>query len=142
MQARDVDRYVKDSTWATLPAVFLGLSAMYLLVFQQHSVSYFLLACGIFGAWLCDFTTLSMDLLPDLTAVASGILILSLSDLAADLSDSGMVRFTLVLGGALVVPYALLRWVFRRPPVQFRGAVGAGTGRSGAIWRWWSWPAT
>lgn len=116
---RDEDRYVKDSTWATLPAVLLGLSAIFLLVFHQSTLGYFLIACGLFGAWLCDFSTLSEDLLPDLTAVASGILILSLSDLAADLSDAGMLRFTLVLSGALVVPYALHRWVFHREPVAF-----------------------
>lgn len=119
MSRRDDDRYVKDSTWGTLPATLLGLAAMFLLVFHQTTLGYFLLACGVFGAWLCDFTALSDGLLPDLTAVASGIMILSLSDLAADLSNAGMLRFTLVLGGALVVPYVLTRWVFRRDPIVF-----------------------
>lgn len=116
---RDEDRYVKDSTWATLPAVLLGLAAIYLLVFHQGWIGYFLIACGLFAAWLCDFTTLSDGLLPDLSAVASGILILSLSDLAADLSNEGMIRFTIVLSGALIVPYVLVRWVFHREPITF-----------------------
>ena len=119
MQRPDGDRYVKDSTWATVPAVLLGLSAMFLLVFQQHLIGYFLLACGLFVAWLCDFTTLSEGLLPDLTSVGSGLIILSLSDLAADLSDLGMVRFTVVLSGAVLVPYVLTRWVFKREPIVF-----------------------
>ncbi|MFT3859746.1 type II CAAX prenyl endopeptidase Rce1 family protein [Micropruina sp.] len=111
--------FVKDSTWATLPAVLLGLAAIYLLVFHQHTIGYFLLACGIFAAWLCDVTTLSEGLVADLTAVATGIAILSLSDLSADLSDAGMLRFTIVLTAAVAVPYALLRWAFRRDPVVF-----------------------
>ena len=119
MQRADGDRYVRDSTWATGPALMLGLSAMYLLVFQQHTIGYFLLGCGLFGAWLCDFTTLSDGLLPDLTAVASGIAVLSLSDLAADLTDAGMVRFTVVLAGAVILPYGLTRWVFKRDPIVF-----------------------
>ena len=119
MPHRDKESYVRDSTWATLPAVLLGLAAMYLLVFQEPLTGYFILTCGLFSAWLCDFTTLSDGLLPDLTAVASGIVVLSLSDLAADLSDAGMIRFTLVLSGAVLVPYALVRWVFRREPITF-----------------------
>ncbi|MCW3159098.1 CPBP family glutamic-type intramembrane protease [Micropruina sonneratiae] len=119
MDRRSDDRYVKDSTWATLPAVLLGLSAMFFLVFREPLAGTFMLASGVFGAWLCDFTTLSDGLLPDLTAVASGIIVLSLSDLAADLSDAGMVRFTVVLSAALIVPYVLVRWVFRRDPIVF-----------------------
>lgn len=119
MPHRDKEPFARDSAWATLPAVLLGLAAMYLLVFQEPLTGYFMLACGLFGAWLCDFTTLSDGLLPDLTAVASGIVILSLSDLAADLSDAGMVRFTLVLSGAVLVPYVLVRWVFHREPITF-----------------------
>lgn len=119
MPHRDKEPFARDSAWATLPAVLLGLAAMYLLVFQEPLTGYFMLACGLFGAWLCDFTTLSEALLPDLTAVASGIVILSLSDLAADLSDAGMVRFTLVLSGAVLVPYVLVRWVFHREPITF-----------------------
>ncbi len=99
--------------------MLLGLAAVYLLVFKEPLTGYFILGCGLFSAWLCDFTTLSDGLLPDLTAVASGIVILSLSDLAADLSDAGMIRFTLVLSGAVLVPYALVRWVFRREPITF-----------------------
>ena len=116
---RDRDRYVKDSTWGTVPAVLLGLAAIYALVYHQPSIAYFLIACGLFAAWLCDFTTLSDGLFPDLAAVASGIVILTLSDLSADLSDSGMIRFTLILSGALIVPYVLTRWVFRRDPIPF-----------------------
>ncbi|MFT3835020.1 MAG: CPBP family intramembrane metalloprotease [Micropruina sp.] len=118
MRRRDRE-FVRDSTWAAVPAVLLGLAAIFLLVFSGHLLGYFLLGCGLFTAWLCDFTWLSEGLLPDLTAVASGIVVLSLSDLSADLSDAGMVRFTLVLTGALLVPYALVRWVFRREPVRF-----------------------
>lgn len=119
MQASKQDRYVKDPTWATVPALLLGLAAMYLLVFHQTTIGLILISCGLLGAWVCDFTTLSDGLLPDLTAVSSGIVILSLADLAADLSNPGMIRFTVLLSGALIVPYVLTRWVFRRDPITF-----------------------
>jgi len=119
MPRRDKDGYVKDSTWATLPAALLGLAALFALVFTQHAIGYFLIGCGLFGAWLCDFTTLSENLLPDLTTVAAGIVILSLADLSADLSDSGMLRFTVLLSSAVLVPYALHRWVFKQQPIRF-----------------------
>ena len=119
MQWGDRDGYVKESTWATLPAVLLGLGAMFLLAYHQYTLGYFLVACGLFGAWLCDFTTLSVGLLADITTVATGVVILSLSDLAADLSNLGMLRFAVVLGGAVAVPYALHRWVFCAEPVKF-----------------------
>ena len=93
MQWGDRDGYVKESTWATLPAVLLGLGAMFLLVYHQYTLGYLLVACGLFGAWLCDFTTLSVGLLADITTVATGVVILSLSDLAADLSNLGMLRY-------------------------------------------------
>lgn len=119
MPGRDDDRYVQDSTWGTVPGVLLGLSAMFLLVFHQPLIGYSLLAFGLLAAWICDRTGLTEGLLPDLTAIASGIVILSLSSLKADLSDAGMLRFTLVLSGALIVPYVLVRWVFRREPIPF-----------------------
>lgn len=107
------------SAWASVPPALLGGSAVLLLVFHQLPAGYALIVAGLAAAWLCDARRWSAGLLPDLTAVASGVLILSLSDLAADLSDVGMLRFTLVLGGALLVPYALHRWVFRREPIGF-----------------------
>ena len=110
---------LRNSAWTTLPPALLGLSALLLLVFHSPLVGYGLLAAGVLGAWVCDARAKTDGLLPDLTAVASGIVILSLSDLAADLSDAGMIRFTVVLSGAVLVPYALVRWVFRREPVRF-----------------------
>ena len=119
MQWGDRDGYVKESTWATLPAVLLGLGAMFLLVYQQHTLGYFMVACGLFAAWLCDFTTLSFGLLADITTVSCGLVILSLTDLTADLTNLGMLRFAVVLTAAVAVPYALHRWVFHAEPVTF-----------------------
>ncbi len=107
------------SGWALLPATVLGLAAVLLLVLRDPLLGTAALVLGLLGAWWSDATNRSDGLLPDLTAVASGIAILSLSDLAPDLSDAGMVRFTLVLSGALLVPYVLVRWVFRRDPIVF-----------------------
>ncbi len=89
------------SAWASVPPALLGGSAVLLLVFHQLPAGYALIVAGLAAAWLCDARRWSAGLLPDLTAVASGVLILSLSDLAADLSDAGMLRFTLVLPTAV-----------------------------------------
>ena len=80
------------SGWALLPATVLGLAAVLLLVLRDPLLGTAALALGLLGAWWSDTTNRSDGLLPDLTAVASGIAILSLSDLAADLSDAGPER--------------------------------------------------
>ncbi|AEG45613.1 type II CAAX prenyl endopeptidase Rce1 family protein [Isoptericola variabilis] len=49
----------------------------------------------------------------DLVLVAGGMAIISTISLEADLSDAGMVRFAVVLSLAVLVPWAVSRYVYR-----------------------------
>ncbi len=55
----------------------------------------------------------------DLGLIALGQAIISTISLRADLSDAGMARFTLALGLAVLVPWALDRWVTRQRIITF-----------------------
>lgn len=55
----------------------------------------------------------------DLLLIAGGMGIISTISLEADLSDAGMVRFAVVLTLAVVVPWAVSRYVYRDDAVRF-----------------------
>lgn len=55
----------------------------------------------------------------DVSLIAAGLLVVSAIPLAAELDDAAMVRFTLALGGAVAVPYALSRFVYRDRAIRF-----------------------
>lgn len=59
------------------------------------------------------------DLAKDLGLIAIGQLIISAISLEADLSDRGMIAFTLALGGAVLVPWALARYWLKHDAVKF-----------------------
>jgi membrane protease YdiL (CAAX protease family) len=68
----------------------------------------------------------------DLALIGVGMGIISAISLKADLSDAGMVRFTVVLSLAVLVPWALSRYVFRQRSIRFPVA----TGRRWSRWQW------
>ncbi len=70
----------------------------------------------------------------DLALVAIGMLIVSSMSLEAKLDDLSMLRFTVVLGGAVVVPYVLSRFVFRDHAIRFPWRGGDRWGR--LQWGW------
>jgi membrane protease YdiL (CAAX protease family) len=70
----------------------------------------------------------------DLALVAIGMLIVSSMSLEAKLDDLSMLRFTVVLGGAVVVPYVLSRSVFRDHAIRFPWRGGDRWGR--LQWGW------
>ncbi|MEX0913525.1 MAG: CPBP family intramembrane glutamic endopeptidase, partial [Demequina sp.] len=55
----------------------------------------------------------------DLTLIAISQAILSTISLKADLSDGGVARFAVVLSLAVLVPWAVSRWVFKRHVIVF-----------------------
>ena len=81
-------------------------SAVPLIALQQLAIGLGVLAVGLLLAFLADRT-----LARTLAVVAVGLVILSVTSLEADLTDLGMLRFTLVLGGAVLVPTLLARLV-------------------------------
>ena len=72
----------------------------------------------------------------DLSLIAAGLLIVSAIPLKAELDNLAMVRFAVALGGAVAVPYAISRWVYRDHAIRFPW-------RGGGRWTafQWSWLA-
>lgn len=68
----------------------------------------------------------------DLALIGTGMAIVSAISLEADLSDAGMARFTVALSLAVLVPWALSRYLFRQRTIRFPVA----TGRRWARWQW------
>jgi membrane protease YdiL (CAAX protease family) len=68
----------------------------------------------------------------DLALIGVGMGIISAISLEADLSDAGMVRFTIALSLAVLVPWALSHYLFRQRSIRFPVA----TGRRWSRWQW------
>ncbi|MDQ7878870.1 type II CAAX endopeptidase family protein [Microbacterium sp. QXD-8] len=59
------------------------------------------------------------SLVRDLSLIAAGLLIVSAIPLKAELDNLAILRFALALGGAVAVPYAISRWVYRDHAIRF-----------------------
>jgi len=102
-------------------------SAVPLIALQLPAVGLPVLAAGLGLALWVDRT-----LARSLSAVAVGLLILAATSLEADLSDLGMVRFALVLGGAVVLPTLLARRLVAPDAIRFPIR-----GRRWTATQWW-----
>ncbi|MGB4779321.1 MAG: CPBP family intramembrane glutamic endopeptidase [Microbacterium sp.] len=123
---------------STVPALLVCLAAPAFFVLLTPWLGWLLLAAGLVSAWLVErgrVTASAPSLTRDLSLIAVGMLIVSAISLEAKLDDLSMLRFTLALGGAVVVPYAVSRWVYRDRAIAFpwRGT------RGGKRWRGWQW---
>lgn len=104
------------------PAVLVCLAAPAFFVVQWPWLGWLLLAAGIGTAWLIErraVTASAPSLTRDLSLIALGLLIVSAIPLAAELDNIAMLRFTLALGGAVVVPYVISRFVYRDRAISF-----------------------
>ncbi|WP_188435818.1 CPBP family glutamic-type intramembrane protease [Microbacterium murale] len=104
------------------PAVLVCLAAPAFFVIQWAWLGWLLLAAGIGAAWLIEraaVTASGPSLTRDLSLIALGLLIVSVIPLAAELDNMAMLRFTLALGGAVVVPYVISRFVYRDRAISF-----------------------
>jgi len=136
-----VQRAQTDWTGA-VPALVVCAAAPAFFVAQIVWLGWTLLALGVFGAWLVERRrpgtpdrTVSVgarretaraigvartpSLTRDLSLIALGMLIVSVIPLAAELDNLAMLRFTLALGGAVAVPYAVSRFVYRDRAISF-----------------------
>ena len=104
-----------------------SLSAVPLIALQQLWTGLVVLAAGLALALAVD-----RALARTLAVVGVGLVILSVTSLEADLSDLGMLRFTLVLGGAVLVPTLLARRLIGPDAVRFPVR-----GRSWTRAQWW-----
>lgn len=109
---------------ALVPAVLVCGAAVLLFGFMVPVAGYAMLAVGLIAAWLCDRSGRTERLLADLALIAVGQVIISTVSLKADLSNEGMVRFAVVLGLAVLVPYVISRFVYRDHVIRFPWRTG------------------
>ncbi|MCR2810157.1 MULTISPECIES: CPBP family intramembrane glutamic endopeptidase [unclassified Microbacterium] len=118
-----------------IPALLVCLAAPAFFVLQIAWLGWALLAAGMLSAWLLRSRTDSEaaaahanvgapetrtpSLVRDLSLITLGMLIVSAIPLAAELDNLAFLRFGLALGGAVVVPYAVSRFVFRDHAIRF-----------------------
>jgi hypothetical protein len=118
-----------------LPAVLVCLAAPAFFVLLVPWLGWTLLAAGLAVSALLERGRVAApgpSLTRDLSLIAAGLLIVSAIPLKAELDNPAMLRFTLALGGAVVVPYVLSRWVYRDYAIRFPW-------RGGHRWRPWQW---
>ncbi len=114
---------------AVLPAASVSAAAVLLFWVQAGWPGHVLLAAGVAGGLWTDRRGLSRRLGTDLLLIALALGLISLVSLRADISPTGMARFTVVLGGAVLIPYVVSRWVYREHAVRFPWVAGRWTGR-------------
>lgn len=122
-------------------------------VAEEVALGITLLGFGLALAWIADridpapaplpghqqphsraprMSTRRPSLLRDLSLIALGLGIVRTISLAAALDTWSMIRFTLALGGAVIVPYLVSRFLYRDRAIGFPWR---GDGR----WRTWQW---
>ncbi|MDQ0613220.1 membrane protease YdiL (CAAX protease family) [Microbacterium sp. W4I4] len=141
-----------SAAWRRLgPAVLVCLAAPAFFVLGWTWVGWALIAVGVGSAALVDrgaprTVTVSVGSRPtweigqkrmpsltrDLALIALGMLIVHAISLEAQLDNLAMLRFTLALGGAVLVPYLLSRFAFRDRAISFPW-------RAHRRWNRWQW---
>jgi len=133
------------------PAVLVCLAAPAFFVLGWTWVGWVLLVAGVGTAALVErgaprTVTVSVGTRPtweigerrmpsltrDLALIALGMLIVHAISLEAQLDDLAMLRFTLALGGAVLVPYLVSRFLFRDRAISFPW-------RTHRRWNRWQW---
>lgn len=133
----------RTSAWGLIPALLVSAAAPAFFVVRVPWLGWVLLAAGLVGALLVDRRADAAalrrraddeppSLLRDLSLIAVGQLIVSAIPLKAELDNLAMLRFTVALGGAVVVPYVVSRWVYRDRAIHFPW-------RGGGRWARWQW---
>jgi membrane protease YdiL (CAAX protease family) len=102
-----------------LAAALVCSAAIPLYVFLQRSLGYGMLAAGLVLAAVVD-----RHLLRHLAVITASLVVISLVSLKADLSNAGIVRFAVVLSLAVLLPYVILRFVFREDIITFPWRTG------------------
>lgn len=100
--------------WKLLPAVGVSLSAFFLFGLQLHVVGAPLLAASLIAAMLID-----RELGRDLVLIGIGISIVATTNVKADVSWPSFIRIGVVLGLAVLVPFLIDRFVYRRRVIRF-----------------------
>ncbi len=149
---------VRPTVWIGLfPALVVCLAAPAFFVLRITWLGWALLAAGMLLAWLLRkplaagakkrlpevrvgprYETAKIisgrtpSLVRDLSLIAIGMLIVSVIPLKAELDNLAMLRFTLALGGAVLVPYLISRYVYKDYAIRFPW-------RGGGKWTTFQW---
>jgi len=107
-----------------VPAVLVCGAAVLLFGFLLPLAGYAMLLAGLVAAWLTDRSGRTSRLLPDLFLIALGQAIISTISLEADISYPAMLRFAVVLGAAVAVPYAISRYWYGDRVIRFPWRTG------------------
>ena len=107
-----------------VPAVLVCGAAVLLFGFLLPLAGYALLLAGLLAAWLTDRSGRTSRLLPDLFLIALGQVIISTISLQADITYPAMVRFAVVLGLAVAVPYVISRYWYGDRVIRFPWRTG------------------
>ena len=111
--------WVIGSPARLLAAALVCGSSILLFAVHARPIGYLPLVLGIALGLAVD-----RALGRDLALIGVGMGIISAISLRADLSDGGMVRFTVALSLAVLVPWALSRWLFGQRTIAFPVATG------------------
>ncbi|MDQ2660938.1 MAG: CPBP family intramembrane metalloprotease [Actinomycetota bacterium] len=117
-------RAVRTHPIGLVPAVLVCGAAVLLFGFMVPIAGYAMLALGLVAAWLTDRSGRTSRLLADLFLIALGQVIISTISLAADISYPSMVKFAVVLGLAVAVPYVISRYWYGDRVIRFPWRTG------------------
>jgi len=115
----DLPPWAVGSPARLLAAALVALSAVLLFAVHVRPLGYVPLVLGVALGWAVDRV-----LGRDLALIGVGLAIISAISLEADLSDGGMARFTVALSLAVLVPWALSRFVLGDRTIAFPVATG------------------
>jgi membrane protease YdiL (CAAX protease family) len=107
-----------------VPAVLVCGAAVLLFGFILPIAGYAVLAAGLVTAWLTDRSGRTSRLLPDLSLIALGQVIISTISVAADISYGNMLLMGTVLSLAVAVPYVISRFGFGDRVIRFPWRTG------------------
>ncbi len=114
---------------AVIPAALVSSAAVLLFWVMADVPGYLLLAGGVAGGFWTDRRGSSRRLGYDLVLIAVALMFISFISLHADISPAGMARFTVALGGAVVIPFVISRFVYRERSITFPWGGGRWSGR-------------
>jgi len=110
---------LSSRSWGLVPAALMSGSAVLLFSLRLPLVGYLVVAIALAAAWFTDRRKLTEGLAKDLLLIASGMVIVSTISVAADISWGNFFLLGFVLTAAVVVPYALSRFVFKDRLIRF-----------------------
>ena len=120
---------------ATIPALLVCLAAPAFFVLLQPWLGWTLLVVGLAVALGVDRwrgAASGPSLTRDLSLIALGLAVVSVIELKAELDNMAMLRFTLALGGAVLLPYLVSRYLYRDHAIRFPW-------RGGGRWTTFQW---